>query len=889
MATTPVATTPSDDRSLFKAHINKRTPCHCTTNGKECKGLLERYYNDPSAPYPDNKRQVIFKINNPSKAKSQKVKENAMKQQVYNRAAELLKVANPSDKKHIHIGIVHYPREVIQHYNNNVSGSKGNFTEYLLPSSVVSMSQLGVEFTKGKDGFNCIGTTQEDPACKRNSKCKCNRFVNAPFITKSGANLAMRDMNSARGRRVDTFSDSRINTLAPQEAVIQSHRAERLQDESDKSKQKADDIQEKLDDVRKELDYEKAKYNPAQNNTVLLQQIANLRQENTQLKRERDVAFTERDNALAQLEPKKKKLKTLHQQSRRKAKSPANTPNDDGTTSAYDLAQMGICRRSILDSAWHAHWKVASRSLLNFHSLNECLVYISLLFPGLAKEVKKLQDVGAKEYVTGKRLSPLEQCILCRVLPKMGIDDKQIGFMWGIGESGVSKIKKCWFPQWGYAGKILTDLDLYLDYVDMERPDDYYENLLDLVGSQCDGKDFLCHSFRRSSALNRAQRSSKMKASALRCITWSSCTGLVWAFTPLILSRVTENGLVHWYGSNESKDDMYVPIKRSDWSTSDDANNSTDVEESEVVVGGGNGPWNIEMSTSLFDSDADEVDEPDCFTGNNDDEELYAEEEEEEECVLHECEIDLSDGEGSDSDVDNTLDDDGCLDLEAEIDNFNKELSTEDDDKKLVSKDLLRLEELKEAAKEVLNSGPDRNGKAKLEQLQMLEVLHQTYESGDLKKCLLSMYLKLTEHHRTRLIKELEMFRDGELDTPPQIPRRLAKLPQLYKVLADRGFDGDSLSYPHFNIIITPEFLGSKRDQFSMAELERDRRICELRYTCEVVFSRVTTEKYVSDVIPYSRLAHIEHAHCWAHAQANLRQPLKMPGKKSGINESYFK
>jgi len=155
------------------------------------------------------------------------------------------------------------------------------------------------------------------------------------------------------------------------------------------------------------------------------------------------------------------------------------------------------------------------------------------------------------------------------------------------------------------------------------------------------------------------------------------------------------------------------------------------------------------------------------------------------------------------------------------------------------------------------------------------------------------MYLKLTEHHRVQVIEQLEMFWDGELDSPPKIPRRLAKLPACFKVLADRGFDGDSLSYPHFNVVVTPAFKGknedgSTRTQFDFSELDRDRKICELRYTCEVVFSRVTTKEIVSGVIPYSALAHIEHAHCWAHAQANLRKPLKMPGSSSGIDDAYF-
>ena len=187
-----------------------------------------------------------------------------------------------------------------------------------------------------------------------------------------------------------------------------------------------------------------------------------------------------------------------------------------------------------------------------------------------------------------------------------------------------------------------------------------------------------------------------------------------------------------------------------------------------------------------------------------------------------------------------------------------------------------------------LNSGPDPNGKAKLEQLLVLQSLHELYEAGRLRKCLLSMYLKLTEHHRLDVISKLEKYRDGELDAPPKIPRRLAKLPHVFKVLADRGFDGDNLSYPFFNIVVTPEFLDHETKQFTMPQLERDRKICELRYTCEVVFSRVTTEKMLRGVIPYTSLSYIENAHCWAHAQANLRKPLQMPGSASGIETSYF-
>ena len=99
------------------------------------------------------------------------------------------------------------------------------------------------------------------------------------------------------------------------------------------------------------------------------------------------------------------------------------------------------------------------------------------------------------------------------------------------------------------------------------------------------------------------------------------------------------------------------------------------------------------------------------------------------------------------------------------------------------------VEELQELGRQVLNIGPDRNGRAKLEQLEMLQDLHEAYEqgkeNGGLSKCLLLMYLKLTAHHRLGLIEDLKRYRDGEREEPPEIPRRMAKLAACFKILAD--------------------------------------------------------------------------------------------------------
>jgi len=104
----------------------------------------------------------------------------------------------------------------------------------------------------------------------------------------------------------------------------------------------------------------------------------------------------------------------------------------------------------------------------------------------------------------------------------------------------------------------------------------------------------------------------------------------------------------------------------------------------------------------------------------------------------------------------------------------------------------------------------------------------------------------------------------------------LAKLPLGRLVLADRGFYRDAVLYPNFNAHLTPHFL-SGRDQFSAGEIISDRRICQLRYTAETSFSRVTDTSGLQDVIPRSFFSLMQDMCDWGHAHMNLCKPLKAP------------
>lgn len=102
---------------------------------------------------------------------------------------------------------------------------------------------------------------------------------------------------------------------------------------------------------------------------------------------------------------------------------------------------------------------------------------------------------------------------------------------------------------------------------------------------------------------------------------------------------------------------------------------------------------------------------------------------------------------------------------------------------------------------------------------------------------------------------------------------RLRKCPRGWHMLSDRGFFDTARFYPNMNHQKTPKFL-SGRDQFTEDEVTADRRICKLRYTCEVAFSRVTKTQGLRDVIGNDFFPFLDAMNHWGHATVNLDAPL---------------
>ena len=102
---------------------------------------------------------------------------------------------------------------------------------------------------------------------------------------------------------------------------------------------------------------------------------------------------------------------------------------------------------------------------------------------------------------------------------------------------------------------------------------------------------------------------------------------------------------------------------------------------------------------------------------------------------------------------------------------------------------------------------------------------------------------------------------------------RLKKCPRGWYMLSDRGFFDTARFYPNMNHQKTPKFL-SGRDQFTTDEVSADRKICKLRYTCEVAFSRVTKTRGLRDVISNDFFPLLDAMNDWGHACVNLDRPL---------------
>ena len=92
--------------------------------------------------------------------------------------------------------------------------------------------------------------------------------------------------------------------------------------------------------------------------------------------------------------------------------------------------------------------------------------------------------------------------------------------------------------------------------------------------------------------------------------------------------------------------------------------------------------------------------------------------------------------------------------------------------------------------------------------------------------------------------------------------------PKEYLILADKGFDFTAAFYVNFNTSLHPAFLHDKK--FSESQIQHNMKICQKRYSCEVVYSRVAAVGKLDGTIKREWFQHFESLLGWAHGRANL-------------------
>jgi len=143
--------------------------------------------------------------------------------------------------------------------------------------------------------------------------------------------------------------------------------------------------------------------------------------------------------------------------------------------------------------------------------------------------------------------------------------------IWGRHETSVSRYIDEWAVKWGEAGEDLSVLDITADFLEETYPERYKQGGLLKVCALPDGKDFMINTPRANTIITRAAWSDKVRKyfrlaaiaaqltswcisclkvhnSAVRCISWSTATGLSFEHTDLFFARVSEKRLVELWG-----------------------------------------------------------------------------------------------------------------------------------------------------------------------------------------------------------------------------------------------------------------------------------------------------------------------------------------------------
>ena len=221
------------------------------------------------------------------------------------------------------------------------------------------------------------------------------------------------------------------------------------------------------------------------------------------------------------------------------------------------LECAGLSRFTLTSDAWHKQHPEAARHLFGFRTWTETVNMVLALFmaEGARNPMKEPLIVGgvASGGTKGPAMRPVEKCLVAKMRIHRGYTQKTLALMWGRSERQIGSYLKEWIPHWGEAGEDLSILDITEDFLDATYPQAYKDAGMLKIVALPDGKDFMINDIRSNTLLTRASFSDKVHHAAVRCISWSTPTGLMFEHTDLFFARVSEKKLVSLWGPRLKK------------------------------------------------------------------------------------------------------------------------------------------------------------------------------------------------------------------------------------------------------------------------------------------------------------------------------------------------
>lgn len=721
-----------------------------------------------------------------------------------------------------------------------------DFLYYICPNNPRSSIRTHVKMYKEDES-----SSNEPPSLRKRKLVKreeslqrkvraFNRQLNSRKSDIVLSNRAIRNQMYNSTREQAVVESQRIVTLQIQAANQKAKRKER---ESFIEEVKNMDWKERREEKRQAREKEAA---ACDNEEKLLDTISKL-----------EVQIARTNTQLQEMKgDRKTAASTIRVQNHRKVKAA-----EDAIIKAIQKIKIkkgikGITRSNIVSDAYHLEHPEAAKTWFGFHTFRELKAYIHVYFGLSPTEVHTYVDIEGEQTYEPEELSQFEQIIMAKIFMHSTPHRQRLADIYGVDRTTASRHVKTWMPKWARYGEFLSILPIPEDYFDKEVPDEYFEAGEEKSNSQTDGKDSHTDTIRKNDKMRRRQHSSKLHADAMRWLAWSSACGLSYEHTRPFGGRVDEKRLVKLHGS----------LGRLAFDLSEHENFA--VNYTREPLKDYYSP--VEKLLSCTSSILKSIPEDQVLPDESDHIIAYAE----------------------------PFVDERLKDLECWFEKRHKQALAakhvrETKPGKFTVESLHNVDELDEINRIVLGTSPQSSPGELLEQLELHEHLHQLYESKELRKTMLSAYLFMTREFRMDILHFMGSTIAREWSRGvrplPNVWQRLAKIPSHIALLNDKGFAGTDRYYPNCNIIKTPPVMRNRKvKQYHESELKPKGELCRLRYTCEVVFSRVYELDILKDKISYSNLPYVAHAVEWGHAHANLKKPLKIPGSNSGLPEGYW-